>query len=110
MAPVEFSEEWNLTCALRPATVRNENGIGEPYTAFNWFLIAISSFLLSSTVILYTFAWRRFTYVRKRSYSGLWFTVIGVILQVCCGPIRDLIGRTIFPCSASLWCRIGCGK
>lgn len=107
MAPNLYSEEWNASCAQRPASIRDDALMSPSFFAFNCFVIAFTIAYHAVFITLFVTLRQHQTsaYLKKRDTSAMMFAFFGCLCIVAVGPVRDVVGRQIFPCSATLWLR-----
>jgi len=109
--PPEFNSAlWNATCALRPATLRNDSDVAAAYFGFTWFLLIFTMVYVVGSVAFFMSFQQRWVYLKKRSLFAIICAAAGAIAQVCLGPLRDILGRAEYPCEAALWLRIFASK
>jgi hypothetical protein len=113
MAPPEvYSAEWNASCALRPATARIEALVTVAYINLNLFFLifCVIYYSVGITAFWYVRSRTRLSYLRKRSLVALALATLGTFWVLVPSVIRDLYGRTIFPCYIAMWSRVIASK
>ena len=112
MPPIEYSAEWNDSCAQRPISVRDDATVNPAYFNFNWFVIVFIPTYYAVSLALFWWVKRsqKSAYLGQRDMLSLLGATFGVICILIVGPIRDNVGRQIFPCPLTLWARIFGGK
>lgn len=107
-SPDIYSEEWNKSCASRPASLRNDSEVSFAYNQFNIFILAFicGYFPIGLVAFWYTKRVIKTAYIAKRNLLTMLCALIGVFCTLAVGPIRDLAGRQNFSCPAMLWLRI----
>jgi hypothetical protein len=106
--PEEFSEEWNVSCALRPISIRPLE-ISSAILGFNYFLIVFECLFVGTSLIAFPMISKKYIYMKKRSYLAIFLMGINTVWAIILGPLRDIVGAQNFSCDLQIWLRATSG-